>query len=516
MENLEGEVEAEESALIGAAGVAGLDPIRQSLDTFKKEVTDKAMEVRETLKRFQGRVFHAVNTTHGYMTRYRIGEDGRIFVEKRLKGIYVTAEKLQEAKQNLVQAGKEVPIKAKRRWRKAVTGDPNKRIRDYMKETPQVKMQDKFSFTLGVIVICLSEFLILRMPNLFQYFYFALMSVLIAWRYYDYSLIKSELFLMDFCYFVNLSVFLQTVFYPNDLAWFKANYVLTQGPICIAIVVWRNSLVFHSLDKLTSFFLHAFPTMLCHIYRWKLVDHGLTFTNGYIGIESHLVYPLGIYFSWQVAYLLMTEVILRPKLDSDLEIVTSQRYLALDYKMGANKFVTNLCRKQGWLGPEENLNPETRLAKIAFVLSQFIYTILTIIHPPILFTSYYLCCAYLVLIFTAAVWNGASYYIEIFSKRYNMKFIGTNEALASKSDRKESTNSTNSGEDHDDEFTEALDSLDLDELFDELIDDDTGSSTSSKDDGIRTRELSEEPFKAMDAASEENIGAPESEEQSKE
>jgi len=97
-----------------------------------------------------------------------------------------------------------------------------------------------------------------------------------------------------------------------------------------------------------------------------------------------------------------------------------------------------------------------------------------------------------------------------------MKFIGTNEALASKSDRKESTNSTNSGEDHDDEFTEALDSLDLDELFDELIDDDTGSSTSSKDDGIRTRELSEEPFKAMDAASEENIGAPESEEQSKE
>merc|ERR1712141_183023 len=144
--------------------VAGLDPIRQSLDTFKKEVTDKAMEVRETLKRFQGRVFHAVNTTHGYMTRYRIGEDGRIFVEKRLKGIYVTAEKLQEAKQNLVQAGKEVPIKAKRRWRKAVTGDPNKRIRDYM--------QDKLSFTLGVIVIVLSEFLILRMPNLFQYFYF--------------------------------------------------------------------------------------------------------------------------------------------------------------------------------------------------------------------------------------------------------------------------------------------------------------------------------------------------------
>lgn len=45
------------------------------------------------------------------LLHFRIGQDGRIFVEKRLKGIYVTAEKLQEAKENLVNAGKEVPIK---------------------------------------------------------------------------------------------------------------------------------------------------------------------------------------------------------------------------------------------------------------------------------------------------------------------------------------------------------------------------------------------------------------------
>ena len=42
---------------------------------------------------------------------FRVGLDGRITLEKRLKGIYVTAEKLHEAQQNLVQAGKEVPIK---------------------------------------------------------------------------------------------------------------------------------------------------------------------------------------------------------------------------------------------------------------------------------------------------------------------------------------------------------------------------------------------------------------------
>ena len=30
-------------------------------------------------------------------------------------------------------------------WRKIVTGDPKKRVTDYMHETPQVKMKDKFS-----------------------------------------------------------------------------------------------------------------------------------------------------------------------------------------------------------------------------------------------------------------------------------------------------------------------------------------------------------------------------------
>ena len=68
--------------------------------------------------------------------------------------------------------------------------------------------------------------------------------------------------MLDFCYFVNFSVVLQTAFFPDNLLWFKANYVLCMGPICIAIMVWKNSLVFHSLDKLTSFFLHAFPTMV--------------------------------------------------------------------------------------------------------------------------------------------------------------------------------------------------------------------------------------------------------------
>ena len=183
-------------------------------------------------------------------------------------------------------------FRARGKWRETVTGDHNKRIRDYMKETPQVKMLDKFSFTLGnfnifslkpdsksasvlialsfifntigVLIICLSEWLLLRVPQLFPTFYVVLMSLLLVWRFFDYKAIKSELYLLDFCYFVNLSVAMQVLFYPSNQMWFDANYVLSLGPICLAIVVWQNSLVFHSLDKVTSFFLHAFPPVVCH------------------------------------------------------------------------------------------------------------------------------------------------------------------------------------------------------------------------------------------------------------
>ena len=107
-------------------------------------------------------------------------------------------------------------------------------------------------------------------------------------RFQDYYAQKYHLFMLDFCYFMNLSVIVQTSIYPENMLWFKvsealcidfshrpyilqrpnqANYVLCLGTLGSAIVMWQNSLVFHSLDKLTSFFLHFFPPLHLHLFR---------------------------------------------------------------------------------------------------------------------------------------------------------------------------------------------------------------------------------------------------------
>ena len=71
--------------------------------------------------------------------------------------------------------------------------------------------------------------------------------------------------MLDFCYFVNISVLLQSLLCSASTdsafgtAWLKTNFMLSHGPISFAILAWQNSIVFHSLDKMTSFYIHIMP-----------------------------------------------------------------------------------------------------------------------------------------------------------------------------------------------------------------------------------------------------------------
>lgn len=86
-------------------------------------------------------------------------------------------------------------------------------------------------------------------------------------RYFEFRSWKAELFMLDFCYFMNLSVSLQTLGWPDNLAWFQANYALSMGPVFLSIIAWKLSLVFHSLNKVWAVFLHTFPAIICHAFR---------------------------------------------------------------------------------------------------------------------------------------------------------------------------------------------------------------------------------------------------------
>ena len=125
-------------------------------------------------------------------------------------------------------------------------------------------VRDKLSFTFGVLVVCCVELVVLWYPVHLPEFYTILSSALVAARYVRYKRLKRQLFLIDFCYFFNTSLMLQMIVAPSNRLWFEVNYIAAMGPVCSAIYLNRNSLVFHDLDKLTGFLIHILPAVVVH------------------------------------------------------------------------------------------------------------------------------------------------------------------------------------------------------------------------------------------------------------
>jgi len=92
--------------------------------------------------------------------------------------------------------------------RRVFTGREDTRVRDFVKMPRVVRKMDKYSFTSGVIGICLTEFVMLIHERLFRYYYCALIFPLLAMRVYLYRQNRWHYFLFDFCYFVNMLGFL--------------------------------------------------------------------------------------------------------------------------------------------------------------------------------------------------------------------------------------------------------------------------------------------------------------------
>jgi len=238
----------------------------------------------------------------------------------------------------------------KRQWRKAMSGDPEKRVRDHM-SSPEVqkriKLYDTASFTLGVVMVFFAEYLFLVHPRAVPLFYLFTFSLLIILRYFMYHAVKYHYFLIDFCYFLNASTALQSLV-CSDISdegtcstWLKANFMLSHGPISMAILAWQNSLVFHSLDKMTSFFIHIMPTLLNYIIRWNIIPGSVQEDVSLsLSLWSALLVPCLGYMLWQVGYLYIQKTVI----DHDPELVTSYRYMIQATKNPMYNIVKDLCQ----------------------------------------------------------------------------------------------------------------------------------------------------------------------------
>lgn len=183
-------------------------------------------------------------------------------VEKIQISLQAQAEKFKKQQSRLKSTGLNTRDRMVEEWRRRVP-TPEEQLEKYRKrmrtsvdrlslrwnEHTAVTAREKASFIAGVMNIFISGYLVGGHPDFFPVWYTVQLLYFMPIRYYTYHKKGYHYFLADLCYFVNLLLVLSIWVFPNSKRLFISSYCLAMGNNAIAIAMWRNSLVFHSMDK---------------------------------------------------------------------------------------------------------------------------------------------------------------------------------------------------------------------------------------------------------------------------
>ncbi|KAJ9664392.1 hypothetical protein H2198_000321 [Neophaeococcomyces mojaviensis] len=283
-------------------------------------------------------------------------------------------------------------------------------------ETVTINTREKISFISAVLNIFISGYLLGARPEKYYWWFSVQLAYFMPIRFYTYHRRGMHYFLADLCYFVNALCLLTIWVFPRSKRLFISTYCLAYGNNAVAIVMWRNSLVFHSLDKVTSLFIHLMPPVMLHCLVHLTPSYQLAerfpaiFNIKYSPPTSPEHYSLWAmlgwatlpYAVWQLSYHFLITVRRREQIKAGRP--TSFTWLRKSYaKTWIGKFVISL--------PEALQEP-------AFMLIQYSYAILTIVPCPLWFWYRWASAAFLMFCFCWSIWNGANYYMDVFGKKF--------------------------------------------------------------------------------------------------
>lgn len=285
----------------------------------------------------------------------------------------------------------------------------------------QSSATEKLFYAAAVFLIAAAGFIIGKYPTFFPLFHTVVFCALMPVRFYTYFKLGYQYYLADLCYYVNVLLMLFIWVFPYSKSLFVSVFSLTLGTLSFAVITWRNSLVLHSIEKTTSSFIHVMPPVTMFVlvhetpaefrathYPAITLVENWNFVNG--------IFWTSVYYTiWQVSYHYFITV--RRKEQIAKGRVTSFTYLKKkNSKSALGKFVNSL--------------PYTWMQVTAFTLIQFGYQLLTMIPCPIWFRYKHACGAFVTFIFVWSAYNGATYYVEVFGKRFEKEVKQLEQELA--------------------------------------------------------------------------------------
>ncbi|KAJ8526524.1 hypothetical protein K7X08_029001 [Anisodus acutangulus] len=282
---------------------------------------------------------------------------------------------------------------------------------------------NKVTHLMGVLGFGAFCFILGARPKDIRYVYclFYVIFVPLRWIYYRYK--KWHYYLLDFCYYANTIFVITLLFFPTKEKLFMVCLSFAEGPLAWALIVWRCSLVFSSVDKIVSVFIHLLPGLVFFTIRWWDPElFGAMHPEGtperaswpYVESQSYLWtwlfwVPLAAYFIWQVLYYLIVEVLRRQRLLRDPEVMTSYREMSKKAKKANNIW----WRVSGLLGDQNRL--------FMYILLQAIFTIATTALTVPIFLSYKFHVVFQIFKVSASIWNGGNFMLDVMPRQVILK-----------------------------------------------------------------------------------------------
>ena len=202
-------------------------------------------------------------------------------------------------------------------------------------------------------------------------------------------------------------------FFPSSRVMYLFCYFTWTGVIAFAVYIFRNSFIFHHIDKLTDLVIHLFPLVIVWNIHWNLRNTEARKEWGFIDVEEFkldlqfvidcIVAFNYFYVLWAAFYFTFILGIRRRK------IIENNYWTFIDMQVDKNKIATKLKAKYGmWL------------ACIYFSLNHYVYWIVNglVTIPGFFYESYAL--IQMAIYVMLSLKNGVDYYFDYFPTKYEL------------------------------------------------------------------------------------------------
>lgn len=263
--------------------------------------------------------------------------------------------------------------------------------------------KDKLAFVLGVLHFWVCAYWLGSYPSTFYKLYSVEAFILFPLRWKSFKKMKMHYYMFDFCYLANLLLLVFLWVFPKSPFLFKVLFAYNSGPLAWAIVLFKNSLVYHSLSEVTSLFMHWYPMLVSWTLRWYPDCEFMTCgeLNKFDApmfeakLSELLIWPMAPYIAWAIFYYLKLFVVSSNK-------IRDRGYQTLYTYMLEEANFTLLKRIVYKFGP--------RWRPLVYMCIHLLLVLFSLSACILWWNSFLAHSTWLAVATLSSAWNGASHY----------------------------------------------------------------------------------------------------------